>query len=401
MYYKIYPSVEKNSVSIEPGKFLGKGSFAQVYEYGDNKVLKILNTISKRNKPLNKREIQNTIMHIFMLKKVKSLKDFIPDIYEFGYKLDSNGDLEAFYIIMENTGIELKSILKEKKLSFKNKIEIFQRVVMGINLMHRNGFIHRDLKPGNITIKEEGDFFKAYIIDFGFLGHISKDIESIPESMKSVKDMLLEIQTNKLLEQFNFVKEKKIKTDCVRTGKDINCTNYMGTLYYLSPEFIAEHYYHDEQCTNLSEKERSIGHKHDVFALGIIFLELLCDGCRPISGDSEYEFLSKICLRDNMRQNNITSLIDILDKVLKTMEKGKMLEDFKELIFGMLRYDPKKRLNTTKILQLLEPIKKKISEYSFSFNNFNSSNKKSNKKDIVNKSKNVNSKRSSKNKINL
>ena len=55
-------------------------------------------------------------------------------------------------------------IEKEGKLSVEQTIKICLEVAAGLDALHESGLVHRDVKPGNILLDEEGT---AYITDFG------------------------------------------------------------------------------------------------------------------------------------------------------------------------------------------------------------------------------------------
>jgi serine/threonine protein kinase len=54
-------------------------------------------------------------------------------------------------------------------LDVKQVIAIFKPIAAGLDVLHENGLVHRDLKPGNILIDEHGH---AFIADFG----LAKDL---------------------------------------------------------------------------------------------------------------------------------------------------------------------------------------------------------------------------------
>ncbi len=75
-------------------------------------------------------------------------------------------DQGNFYIAMELVGGgSLEDVLqREKKLSQSRVLEIAIQAVEGLKAAHAAGLIHRDLKPGNILLSNEGT---AKIVDFG------------------------------------------------------------------------------------------------------------------------------------------------------------------------------------------------------------------------------------------
>lgn len=79
----------------------------------------------------------------------------------------------VYYIVMELVkGKTLKDIItSEGKLSWKWSVNIAKQVLSALDLAHRNGIVHRDIKPHNIIITEEGT---AKVTDFGIAKAITK-----------------------------------------------------------------------------------------------------------------------------------------------------------------------------------------------------------------------------------
>lgn len=84
----------------------------------------------------------------------------IVSIYDVGSDGDDN------YIVMEFVdGITLKKYLQEKGALSENEVlEISLQVCKALNHAHKNGVIHRDIKPHNIIIQEDG---VIKVADFG------------------------------------------------------------------------------------------------------------------------------------------------------------------------------------------------------------------------------------------
>jgi len=75
------------------------------------------------------------------------------------------------YFVMEYIkGMDLAELMKAKRLTVKYKINILMNCAKGIAFAHKNGVIHRDIKPGNILINTEGH---VQILDFGIAWIIS------------------------------------------------------------------------------------------------------------------------------------------------------------------------------------------------------------------------------------
>jgi serine/threonine-protein kinase len=65
------------------------------------------------------------------------------------------------------TGGSLEDKIKrEKRLDLRETVDLCTQVADGLDALHAEGLIHRDVKPGNILLDGEG---KAYITDFGLM----------------------------------------------------------------------------------------------------------------------------------------------------------------------------------------------------------------------------------------
>lgn len=80
------------------------------------------------------------------------------------YDVGSEGHMH--YIVMEYVeGITLKTYIEKKgQLNYKEAISIAIQVARGIEAAHNNNIVHRDIKPQNIMISNEG---KVKVTDFG------------------------------------------------------------------------------------------------------------------------------------------------------------------------------------------------------------------------------------------
>ncbi|WP_066300498.1 protein kinase domain-containing protein [Arthrobacter luteolus] len=131
------------------------------------------------------------------------------------------------YLVMELVpGQPLSSIIeREKVLSPDRTLSIIGQTATALAVAHRQGLVHRDVKPGNLLIMPDG---RVKITDFG----IARLADQVP---------------------------------LTATGQ------VMGTAQYLAPEQAT-----GQQATGSS----------DIYALGVIGYELLA-GTRPFSGESQ------------------------------------------------------------------------------------------------------------------
>src|ERR1700691_1835023 len=131
----------------------------------------------------------------------------------------------TYYIAMEYVaGRSLKTIVREQgPLEPARAIDIVIQILQAARFAHRRGVIHRDLKPHNVILDEEG---RAKVTDFGI-------------ARAGASDMTL-------------------------TG------SIMGTAQYLSPEQAQGH---------------AVSAASDLYAVGVILHELLT-GAVPFDGDT-------------------------------------------------------------------------------------------------------------------
>lgn len=82
----------------------------------------------------------------------------------------------AFYYTMEYVnGASLAEIVRERgRLGVREAVEIVKKVALALDYAHRQGLLHRDVKPGNILVSLDGE---AKLADLG----LARPVESGPD----------------------------------------------------------------------------------------------------------------------------------------------------------------------------------------------------------------------------
>lgn len=176
------------------------------------------------------------LLHSDLVREAKALERFrreartaamirhpnVVSIHDFN---DGTGDATEAYIVMELVqGVSLGDLLRrEGRMSPARAVRLMHDICAGVGVAHRQGLLHRDLKPDNVIVvppSHESDEETAKVVDFG----LAK------------------------------VRDAASATALTQTGTVI------GTLYYMSPE----------QCGGEELDARA-----DVYSLGAMFYEMV------------------------------------------------------------------------------------------------------------------------------
>jgi serine/threonine protein kinase/WD40 repeat protein/predicted nucleic acid-binding Zn-ribbon protein len=90
----------------------------------------------------------------------------------FDYWRDPEG---AFLVMRFLRGGSLTKRLKNGAIPLEDCIRMVEQIASALSTAHRNGVVHRDLKPDNILLDEEGN---AFLTDFGISKLVGKDSTS-------------------------------------------------------------------------------------------------------------------------------------------------------------------------------------------------------------------------------
>ncbi len=162
------PTVEAGCGAFSIGRYtvrrkLGEGGFGSVFLAYDP----VLNRYVAIKIPRKEKFSSEQAVASFMLEARTTAALNHPGItmvYDVGRTEDG-----SCYVVMQLVdGESLEALIKAKRLPFERTVEIMIQVADALSYAHKQGFLHRDLKPGNILIDREG---RPYIADFGLAIH--------------------------------------------------------------------------------------------------------------------------------------------------------------------------------------------------------------------------------------
>jgi serine/threonine-protein kinase len=258
-------------------KELGRGSMGIVYEAHDPRLdrpvaLKVLRTDLVSSETFVKR----------FLKEARAAARLAhPDIVTV-YDVDE--DQGTVYIAMELlTGEPLDQLIRAKTFSEKEIVRFGVRMARVLDFAHRNGIVHRDVKPANIIVDPGGGI---KITDFGVAR-----IEDPSAPQQTVAGEVL------------------------------------GTPAYMSPEQALGH---------------RIDGRTDIFSVGVVLYEL-CTGVRPYRGDTVSAILMAILHDTPAEPETINAAIspELARIIMKCMSKeaGERFQNGNALAEALERLD--------------------------------------------------------------
>lgn len=144
-------------------------SYEGINEQGSRYILKVFNSsVSTVHKLFKKeKEILSTLNH-----------PRIPELIEdFSVQIDG-----VFFQVLVTQKIESENLqywLNNNKLSQKQGIEWMKQMIEIVDYVHRNGFLHQDIKPSNVLVNHQEN--KLYLIDFSNIPDVISPGYTAPE----------------------------------------------------------------------------------------------------------------------------------------------------------------------------------------------------------------------------
>lgn len=240
---------------------IGRGGMATVYRgydltLGRTVAIKIL------DKQLARDSVFRTRFRMEAQAASRMSNPTIVRVYDAGE--DDAGDEVTPYIVMELvSGQTLKQVIASGPVPVSDALRYVDGILEALEYSHRAGVIHRDIKPGNVMITEDG---RVKVMDFGIALAVSDSSSTVAET-----------------------------------------TSILGTAAYFSPE---------------QAKGEPVDARTDLYSTGIVLYELLT-GRQPFRGDTPvavaYQHVSETPLPPSELVPSVPRALDAI--VLRALAK--------------------------------------------------------------------------------
>jgi serine/threonine protein kinase len=254
------PLVGKQLGDYKLDRLIATGGMARIYQGTDQKLAR---TAAIKVLQLNDGNLDDTLAKRFQreARAVAALEHpNIISLFQYGEQ-DGYYFLAMKYIKGHDLAQEIKHLKRRgKKIDLRRALEILEQIAGALDYAHTRGVIHRDVKPSNILLAEDG---QAILTDFGLTMHATNET---------------------------------------------TLGTAFGTPRYISPE----------QATASNKAVP----QSDVYSLGVIFYEILT-GAPPFTGDTPMEIaLNHITTPPPPPRSRDSSIPEAVERqVLKALSK--------------------------------------------------------------------------------
>src|SRR5271154_3513292 len=184
-------------------------------------------------------------------------------------------DGQTFIAMELLEGQTLKEKIGSRPLPLDTLLDYAMQIVAALEIAHKNGIVHRDVKPSNIFVTSRGE---VKLADFGLAKRVMLDSVPIGEA-------------------------PTISAPITERGAIV------GTLAYMSPE---------------QAQDKDIDARSDIFSFGIVLYEM-ATGKRAFPGESPVTIIGEILHKEPkpIRELNPPAPEELQRIVVKTLEKDR------------------------------------------------------------------------------
>ncbi|KAG5474961.1 hypothetical protein CUR178_04411 [Leishmania enriettii] len=273
---------------------IGEGTYGVVFKCRDRQTNQIVAVKQFKNFQTN------AYVRIAMLRelRVEQMLKGEPNVTQL---IEAFQQKNRLYLVMEYIPRNLLDVLEEQPhgLPEDSLVVLLFTILLGIRSCHRNGIIHRDVKPENILVRDDGT---ASLCDFGFCRPLPQQLPQKPQQLASSSqdtgalaapmaesssvqcgcapssDHLPRMRDDASVSSAN----SAMLSELVFADHQAIMTNYVATRWYRSPEMLL----------GMSSYTYAV----DMWAVGAIMAEAI--GGEPLlPGKTELEQLSLIQTR--------------------------------------------------------------------------------------------------------
>ncbi|EAX89116.1 AGC family protein kinase [Trichomonas vaginalis G3] len=252
---------------FEKLKIIGRGSFGEVWLVRDKEdqhiyAMKVL----KKKELVEKNQILNTIVE----------KDFMvqndnPWAVQLYYAFQ---DSRCLYFVMEFLpGGDLMTLLINRNILTETETRfLIAETILAVNCVHKQGFIHRDIKPDNLLLTKNGH---VRLTDFGLSTKMDRYSDPIVQLIDEITDAFNESGNSSTPQSvINRLYYQKMHS----SERHAQVCSAVGTTDYIAPEVLLKQPY---------------GPSVDYWSIGAIMFEMIY-GYAPFSSQTQRTTATKI-----------------------------------------------------------------------------------------------------------
>jgi len=227
---------------------IGEGGMGCVYEAEQQFPRRTVAVKTLRGESLTDKMIHRFVREANVLGQLDH--QGIARIYEAGTS-QIRGATVPFFAMELVRGETLTDYAERRKLGVSERLELMAGICDAVQHAHQKGVIHRDLKPGNILVVEEGTEAQGHE---GMKGDAARERSLrafVPSRLRAFPKIL----------DFGVARLTSAESG-VATAVNTLTGQLIGTLQYMSPEQVSGH-------------PEAIDYRSDIYSLGVIMYELL------------------------------------------------------------------------------------------------------------------------------